>query len=86
MFHNSDNAEVDLCADRARFVQQHDIMALIPNGVKMRILHPGDNAQIEGFRELFVVLNTNRDAHELRQLLVDYFKNSSVLQGHLGWL
>lgn len=50
----------------------------------MRIVHSGDIAQIEGFRELFILLNTDPGADELRQLIVTYFNNSPSLQGHLG--
>ena len=65
-------------------MQQNEILVLIPRDIRMRIVHPGDIAQIEGFRELFILLNTDPRADELRQLIVTYFNNSPSLQGHLG--
>lgn len=84
IFDNSDDAEADLCADRAAFVMQAEIQPLIPRDIWMRLIHSGDNAQIEGFRELFIHLNTDPDADELRRLIMTYFKNTPALQGHLS--
>jgi len=84
VFNDSDDAEADLCEDRASFLQQNPILELIPNHIRRRIMHRGENAQIEGFRELFILLNTDPDADELRRLIVVYFKNCPTLRGHLG--
>ena len=58
-------------------------MALIPEYIWKHIMHSGDNAQLEGFRELFVYLNTRLDAEGLRQQIVTYFNNSLSLRQHL---
>jgi len=47
-------------------------MPLIPRYIRDRILHDGDNAQIDGVRHLFNLLNTNPYADELRQQIVSY--------------
>ena len=77
-------AEVDLCSDRAGFLQRHDIMALLPMRIKKFIANPSPNAQIEGFEELFVLLEINPGASELRQLVKAYFAESPALRGHLS--
>jgi hypothetical protein len=50
----------------------------------MRIIHPGDNAQVQGFQVLFLLLDTNPAADELRRMVVDYFNDSPPLQAHLS--
>lgn len=86
MFHNSEGAEVELCADRTSFSEEHQILALLPRDIRMRIVNPGDIAQIEGFRELFIHLNTDPDADELRRRIFIYFKDSPSLRGNLSQL
>jgi hypothetical protein len=55
-FVNSSDAESSLCADRSSFLRD-DHLELIPLHIQRRIIHPGDVAQIEGFRELFDYLD-----------------------------
>jgi hypothetical protein len=85
-FHDSDIARFDLYCDRLNFIQNSDIMKLIPSNIAMRIMSPGDDAQITGFQELFVLLNTNARAEQLRKLIVNYFNNSPTLSEHLSQL
>ena len=83
-FHNSFDAETGLSADRPTFIIRRDIMRLIPEEIKRQILHMGENAQIAGFRELFLHLNNQSRAKRLRGLVIAYFRDSPVLRGHLS--
>lgn len=65
-------------------MQRPDILRLVPSDIAKRIYHSGDNAQITGFQELFVLVNADPSAEELRRLLVNYFNDSSVLRNHLS--
>jgi len=58
-------------------------MELIPRHIERHIVHTGDIAQIEGFRNLFNYLNTEPVADDLRQLVVNYFNEDPHLQPHL---
>jgi len=58
-------------------------MELIPRHIERHIVHTGDIAQIERFRNLFDYLNTEPTADDLRQLVVNYFNNHPPLQPHL---
>ena len=80
----SDDAESALCRDRPNFLTRHDIVELIPAAIMKRLSHPGDNAQIEGFQELFVHLNTDPRADKLRKLIVEYFNLSPILCRYLS--
>ena len=82
-FVDSDDAEAALCANRTAFVQR-DVKTSIPSHIWKQIVHPGDIAQITGFQELFLILNTNPAADGLRQLVVDYFNDSPPLRAHLS--
>ena len=84
VFVNCEDAEVALGEDRANFLQRWDIMSLIPIHVRRRIAHLGGIAQIEGFYQLFVLLNADPDTVQLRQLIVDYFKQSHYLRGYIS--
>jgi hypothetical protein len=81
-FVNSDDAESSLCADRSSFLR-NDQLELVPLHIRRRIIHPGDVAHIEGFRELFDYLNTEPSANDLRQLVVNHFNDRPYLQEHL---
>jgi len=83
-FVNSTDAETDLCADRVNFIRRNDIMRLIPSNIREGIKHPGDNAHDEGFQELFIHLNTDSTADELRKLVVDYCNDSPLPRVHLS--
>ena len=83
-FYNSFDAETGLSADRPSFIIRHDIMGLVPEEIKRQILHMGENAQIAGFRELFLYLNNQPRAKRLRALIIAYFRDSPVLRGHLS--
>ena len=83
-FSLSDDAESALCRDRPNFLMRHDIAKLIPAATMKRVSHPGDNAQIEGFQELFVHLNTDPRAERLRKLIVEYFNVSPILRSYLS--
>lgn len=82
-FVDSDGAEAALCHDRPRFIMCREILKLIPGTIKKRITHPGDNAQIEGFQELFNYLN-NPGSKELRRLVVSYFNDALYLRANLS--
>lgn len=84
-FIDSDSAEAALCADRSAFVRQ-DLKAFISRDIWLPIIHPGDSAQIQGFRDLFILLNTDPAVDNLRQLVVKYFNDSPPLRGHLSEL
>ena len=80
-------ARADLSMDRSSFIQHHDIMTLIPEKIGQHIIHFGDNAQIQGFKELFAYLEQETPASEtLRGLIIDYFARSPRLRGHLSEL
>jgi hypothetical protein len=59
-------------------------MALIPDDIKKRIIHPDANAHIEGFERLFRHLNQGPSPERLRQLIESYFNDSPSLRGHLS--
>ena len=62
-------------------------MTLIPEDIEQHIVHFGDNAQIQGFKELFAYLEQENPASEtLRGLIIDYFGRSPTLRGHLSGL
>jgi len=48
-----------------------------PNITMQKITHPGDIAQITGFRELLSSLNTDAGVDLLRNIIVDYSVNSA---------
>jgi len=75
----SDEAEAALCSDRPEFIKRKEILNLVPERIKKRIIHTGDNAQIKGFEELFIYLNENPGQKKLRQLIISYFKSSPSL-------
>jgi len=52
-FIDSFELEMDLCADRARFLLRRDIMKLIPRDIKKRIAHHSAEAHVTGFEQLF---------------------------------
>jgi hypothetical protein len=83
-FYPSDEAESALCRDRPNFLTRHDIMQFIPPAIAKRVNHPGDIAQIEGFQELFIHLNTDPSAEKLRKLIVDYCNDSPILRPYLS--
>jgi len=83
-FYPIDEAESALCRDRPNFLTRHDIVQLIPPAITKRVNHPGDIAQIEGFQELFVHLNTDPSAEKLRKLVVNYFNGSPILRPYLS--
>jgi len=83
-FCSSGEAESALCRDRPNFLTRHDIVQFIPPAIAKRVNHPGDIAQIEGFQELFVHLNTDPSAEKLRKLVVDYFNGSPILRPYLS--
>ena len=59
-------------------------MTLIPSHIRRRIIHRGDVAQLEGFQDLFILLNLDPDAEQLRRLTIDYFKSDPFLRDQLG--
>jgi hypothetical protein len=83
VFKDSDNAEDALSADRAGFVKQDEIRALIPRRIWMHIIHGESSAQIRGFQDLFIYLNNDPNANDLRRLICDYFVDSRPLRAHL---
>ena len=83
-FYSSDEAESALCRDRPNFLTRHDIVQFIPPAIAKRVNHPGDIAQIEGFQELFLHLNTDSSAEKLRKLVADYFNGPPILRPYLS--
>ena len=83
-FISSSEAEFDLCHDRPRFIRRDDSRTRLPRIIWGLIVSPSDLAQIQGFRELFVLLDTNTAADDLRQLVVDYFNDNPPLRAHLS--
>jgi hypothetical protein len=83
-FKNSYDAEITLCNDLQRFLQQPDILDLIPPEIKKHLDHWGDCGQIEGFGKLFNYLERNQAAVELRKSIKDYFRIHRDLRGHLS--
>ena len=60
-------------------------MALTPPAIRKKILHRVVSIQIAGFEDLFVHLERSSSAAgELRQLVVDYFSQSSSLRSYLS--
>jgi len=49
----------------------------------MQIIYPQGSTHIEGFRNLFILLNTDAAAGDLRRLIFEYFKAFSDLHAHL---
>jgi len=82
-FVDTEAAEHALSIVRAHFVTRNDIMSLIPIHVRKRLLHRGDTAQIEGFHQLFMLLNAAANTTQLRELVVDYFATNPPLRGQL---
>jgi hypothetical protein len=58
-------------------------MASVPPEIMKHIVHPEATAQIKGFQELFVLLNTDPHVDHLRRLVVNYFNDSPWLRTHL---
>jgi hypothetical protein len=81
---DSEDAEGALCSDRPNFIKSREILKLIPGKIRKRITHLGDNAQIEGFQELFIYLNQNPGPKILRRLVVAYFHDTLHLRAHLS--
>ena len=84
-FVNSDDAEVDLCADRSEFLRSGR-KELVPHHIWRYIVHSSADGHIEGFRRLFDHLNMEPTADGLRQLVVDHFNCIPYLQKHLSML
>jgi len=84
VFKSSDSAESALCTGRANFVAQYGHKALIPKDIWNHIIHPDGSTNIKGFRDLFIHLNTNADADELRRLIFDYFHTSAYWRSYLS--
>ena len=83
-FVDGDEAEDALCNDRASFVVRNDIMKRIPRKIQRRITHSADLAQIDGFHDLFIHLNSHPGPHELRHLIIAYFRGSPYLREYLS--
>ena len=83
-FHDSNEALRGLCLDRFNFLMKGGIIQLLPPNIALHINHDSANAQITGFQELFVILNTKSEADELRKLIVHYFNHSAPLRRHLS--
>ena len=82
-FLNSDDAEVDLCADRSGFLRSGR-KEIVPHHIWRYIAHSGADGYIEGFRRLFDHMNMEATADDLRQLVVDHFNSTPYLQKHLS--
>lgn len=81
---DSDEAEDALCHDRPGFIMRREILKLIPGKIKKHITHPGDNAQIKGFQELFVYLNKHPGPERLRRAVAAFFDDTVHLRPHLS--
>lgn len=84
-FHDSFDAETALCDNRGRFIQQPDIMGLVPDGAKKLILDSSRTSHPEGFRDLFAFLDKSPGLNSaLSHLILKYFGESPVLHQHLS--
>jgi hypothetical protein len=76
-------AESALCTDRSEFIKQRHIMKHIPNHIMKRITHPDAGSQIQGFEDLFLLLDT-RGTGDLHRLVTKYFHDTLPLRPHLS--
>ena len=77
------DAEDALCAGRAEFLLP-EAKERLPRVIWTQLINPDANAHIKGFRDLFIILDTNETADDLRQLVVDHFKHITWLRAHLS--
>ena len=70
-------------SDRPRFLQQPEILELIPKSIMKKINNPGDIAQLLGFEALFIYLE-RPGTDDLRERIETYFWNHRDLRGHLS--
>ena len=82
-FLEPDAAERALASDRPRFLQQQEILILIPKGIRGMIDDVEKLVQHEGFQELFVDLN-RPGKDRLRERIAIYFWSHADLRGHLS--
>jgi hypothetical protein len=59
------------------------VIASLPADVRKHVIHPEATAHIKGFQDLFMLLNTDEEADQLRRLVVNHFNDSLWLQKHL---
>lgn len=83
-FVDSEQACIDLCADRAGFMRYKDIMNHIPMNIKLHIRHHESTAHIRGFADLFIDLDNKTCTQRLRELVKAYFYDNPPLRGHLS--
>ena len=81
-FVNGRDAEDALCAGRAEFLLP-EAKELLPRVIWTQLINPDANAHIKGFRDLFIILDTDQTADDLRQLVVDHFNGVPSLRQHL---
>ena len=58
-------------------------MAYLPADIRWHILHPGVDAQIQGFQDLFILLDSDPAPDSLRATVVAYFNRTPRLREHL---
>ena len=76
-------AEIALCSDRSDFIKQQRVMKYIPSRIVKRIMNPDPNSQIEGFDQLFNLLDTQGEG-DLRRLVAKFFYDTLPLRSHLS--
>ena len=76
-------AEIALCRDRSDFIKQQRVMEYIPSRIIKHIMNPDPNSQIEGFDQLFNLLDTQAEG-DLRRLVAKFFYDTLPLRYHLS--
>jgi hypothetical protein len=84
VFHDSVAAETALSSEWGRFVEQDDFRRLIPEDIWRHISHLHVLARIQGFRDLFILLNTDPKVNDLRRNIFYYFVKLPVLRDYLS--
>ena len=77
------HAEIALCNDRSDFIRQQRVMKYIPSRIIKHIMNPNPNSQIEGFDQLFNLLDTQVEG-VLHRLVAKFFYDTLPLRSHLS--
>ena len=84
VFYDNEDAEIALGSDLRFFLNQQDILALVPSHIRRLLCHPERSTHLEGAQELFILLDLDPDAEALRQLVIGYFEGSPELRRYLS--
>ena len=64
-FFNTNDTKIALCHDQAGFPSRDNPRRFFPTDIWKVIVHPNPSTHIRGFKELFILLNTDPDADDL---------------------